>query len=173
MSASDTSARGSAGRQPTVFDPMHPPINRRIADGLGVIDVRISGATGTRTFSALSLIMNAHLTWAISDSGAISSIDPAIGDASAQFRCGITGEPGFLYETEDVTLQIAAGPLHRMIFGALRPGEFRALLRRYGAFFEIHDDFYAPDTGLCLQARGPYDETGRLKVKKRRIGRKR
>jgi hypothetical protein len=68
----------------------------------------------------------------------------------------ISGRPGYIYRTEEVELVLAADEMVRLVRRELQPAEFKSLLSSYGMFFEIHGDFYDPDTGVALQPMGEF-----------------
>lgn len=64
----------------------------------------------------------------------------------------LSGEPGFLYRNSDgVQVHLTADEIIRLFRRDLRPLEVLKLLDLFGAFHEIHDDFYDQDTGESLQ----------------------
>jgi hypothetical protein len=71
--------------------------------------------------------------------------------ASGDTKSVISGEPGILFRTSEVSTSMTVGELRRLVFRSLRPEEFKALKEKHGIFFEIHDDFYDPETGEALQ----------------------
>lgn len=63
----------------------------------------------------------------------------------------ISGQPAVVYRADDLTISMTPKELLRFLARDLRPDEFFALRERYGDFFEIHDDFYDPQSGQALQ----------------------
>lgn len=59
----------------------------------------------------------------------------------------LSGEPGYLYRTHEVQILLTKEELCRLALRRLHPPEVLQLLKRFGEFFEIHDDFYDPQTG--------------------------
>lgn len=68
----------------------------------------------------------------------------------------ISGRPGYIYRTEEVELVLAADEMVCLVRRELQPAEFKSLLSRYGMFFEVHGDFYEPETGVALQPMGEF-----------------
>lgn len=63
----------------------------------------------------------------------------------------ISGEPAVIYRSDDIEIPMSTEELLRFAAHDLRPEEFLKLRETYGDFFEIHDDFYDPDTGEAFQ----------------------
>jgi hypothetical protein len=63
----------------------------------------------------------------------------------------ISGEPAVVYRADDLVVPLTPRELLRFLAHALRPREFFVLLEHYGSFFEIHDDFYDPRSGMAYQ----------------------
>ncbi len=63
----------------------------------------------------------------------------------------ISGREGYIYRTAEIELVLAADEMVRLVRRELQPAEFKSLLSSYGMFFEIHGDYYEPETGLALK----------------------
>jgi len=62
-----------------------------------------------------------------------------------------SGEPAVLYRTREAEIAMTGEEIYRMCRNALTPEEFEAIVAQVGAIWELHDDFYDPDTGEALQ----------------------
>jgi hypothetical protein len=63
----------------------------------------------------------------------------------------ISGKPAVIYAADDIELKLSVGELLRFMNKSLETFEFKYLLKQYGMFFEIHDDFYDPRDGALFQ----------------------
>lgn len=63
----------------------------------------------------------------------------------------LSGASAYWYRAGDVEIAVTREELHRLVFHALRPEEYRALRDAVGVFHEIGPDFYEPETGRALQ----------------------
>ncbi len=62
-----------------------------------------------------------------------------------------SGEPAVLYRTHEAEIALTPDELRRLSLRALTPQEFGAICDAVGATWDLHDDFYDPDTGEALQ----------------------
>lgn len=63
----------------------------------------------------------------------------------------ISGEPALRYKTSSCDVPLTAQEIHSLVMKNLSKEQFFALKKVTGDFFEIHDDFYDPETGEALQ----------------------
>lgn len=63
----------------------------------------------------------------------------------------LSGRPGVLIRTSEDQFALTPDEAQRFFLLALTPGEFDRFCDVVGATFELHDDFYDPDTGEALQ----------------------
>lgn len=122
---------------PTVFSDKHPPKNRHIRPGLGVIDLVIRDANGEWRTDPNGAVLAAHRE--------SLTLGEPVGASD------ISGQPGYAYETSEITLTLTRDELYRLLRRNLRPAEYFELVRKFGVFFELHDDFYEPATGMAMQ----------------------
>lgn len=73
----------------------------------------------------------------------------------------ISGEPALLYRTNEAQIPLTAAEIRRMGRRALSPQEFFAICDAVGAIWELHDDFYDPETGEAFQPHEDTDEDER------------
>ena len=66
----------------------------------------------------------------------------------------LSGKPAILYRAHDYEICLTQDEMLRYIGKDLKPEEYRKLRDKHGDHFEIHDDFYDPDTGEALQPIG-------------------
>jgi len=66
-----------------------------------------------------------------------------------------SGRPAVLYRTWEATLALTPDELERLVLHNLTPLEYMAVREHAGEIYDIHDDFYDPDSGIALQASGP------------------
>ncbi|MTH94682.1 hypothetical protein [Roseibium sp. RKSG952] len=65
----------------------------------------------------------------------------------------ISGEPAIIYRTQEVTLLLTIDEAKRLVLNALSREEFEAIIQNAGAIWELHDDFYDPESGEAFQPR--------------------
>lgn len=63
----------------------------------------------------------------------------------------ISGEPAIIYRTREVTLPLTLDETKRLVLLALSRDEFEAIIENVGAIYELHDDFYDPESGEAFQ----------------------
>ena len=114
------------------------PLIGRVDTGLGPVQLQIVHSGGVLKLDANSAALGAH---------------------EESFELGgevapstLSGEPGFVYRSCEMQLVFTREELYRLMRHDLRPEEYHALYRRFGSFFEIHDDFYDEETGEALAA---------------------
>ncbi len=121
---------------PHVADPAYPPKNRA-RTGLGLLAIRLVSADRTAYLDPNLAIM--------------AAINNELPLGKPCVASDISGKPGYKYETCDLSCNLTAGEIERLILLALRPPEFKALRDKFGVFHEIHDDFYDPESGVAFQ----------------------
>ena len=84
--------------------------------------------------------------------------DPRLALGPPHKASELSGKPAYVYKTNQVELHLTDDELGRIIDRSLTPTEFFALKAKHGVFFEIHDDFYDPETGQALQPAGLFPE---------------
>lgn len=63
----------------------------------------------------------------------------------------LSGEPSVSYFADDVKMDVTPEELYRLIARELTLDEYRALLDRFGMFWEIDGHYYDPDTGASFR----------------------
>ena len=135
---------GTGHRGPNLeHDLEHPPKNR-LASPRQVLDIEVEHAGGVVQFNPNSQIMAL-----VERPDAMAAWRPVDGAVSA-----ISGEPAIIVRTHDLEIPLTVDEYAGLVGSELRPDEFKALLDRYGSFFEIHDDFYDAETGEAWQPKG-------------------
>ena len=104
---------------------------------LGLLDIELTDSVG-------SFIIDPNRAVVI----AITSCLPLYGEVGTS---DISGLPGFGYRTNQIELCLTGPELLRFLQRNLRPEEVRAIMDKYGDFYEIHEDFYCPETLEALQ----------------------
>ena len=101
--------------------------------------IKITDANGVRLFNRL------NITDAFID-GLRDELSPMDDNLSI-----ISGAPGIRYRTDKADLLLTPDEAFRLTMLALTPKEFFAIYAAVGNIYEIHDDFYDPDTGRAFQ----------------------
>lgn len=122
------------------YSAKYPPKNRTDT-GLGVLDIELRDRRTTRMLTPNDAALVGH-------TGALNLTYP-VGHSI------LSGEPGFGLRTCEIALVLTGDELLRLFRRSLRPAEVQTLLERYGAFHEIHSDFYDEESFEALQ---PMDE---------------
>lgn len=116
-------------------DQLRDPKNRPESNGgLSSLDMDITSDIGKDRYEPTSLVIAAN-------NGHLSKLEPVTG-----LKSDISGEPAVLYRTHEIRLQLTPAELSRMALRKLEPHEVKALLMRYGEFYEVLADFYDPVT---------------------------
>lgn len=110
---------------------------------LPLLRIEISHGEGIDVFDP-----NEVLVAALETQDAASRWPPLPGGAC---RSVLSGAPAAIYRTMDKQIPLAPDELRRMILHALEPWEALKMRAIFGDLFEIHADFYDPDTGEALQ----------------------
>lgn len=119
------------------YSNKYPVKNRPVNNGLGILDIEIQYDGGT-----LKLDPN---------SAAMAGFEESLALGNPIAPSDLSGLPGYRYRTDSVELVLTRGELYRLLRRNLWPEEYFGLLHQYGAFHEIHDDFYSERTGVALQ----------------------
>ena len=62
-----------------------------------------------------------------------------------------SGAPGIVYRTREAELVLTLNELYRLTMNALTVREFFIIYEAVGDIYEVHNDFYDPETGKALQ----------------------
>lgn len=124
-----------------VFSSRFPPKNRT-TNALGPIQLQIDYQGGR-----LELDPNSAIIAVLEGTLAVGA--PLAGTVSV-----ISGEPAYLYRTDEIELALTKEELTRLLKRDLKPVEFFVLALTYGVFYELHDDFYEEESGIALQPAG-------------------
>ena len=125
------------------FDPDHPPKNR-LATAREVLDIEVEHASGIERFDP-----NTQIMALVVKPEFVAAWKPVDGAVSI-----VSGAPAIILRTHDLEIPLTVDEYAGLVGSELQPDEFKALLDRYGSFFEIHDDFYDAETGEALQPKG-------------------
>lgn len=109
----------------------------RVNTGLGVLDIEVRDGQKTLTLDPNKAAM-------LGFTGKLPVQDP-VGPSV------LSGAPGYCFRTSEVELVLTREELLRLFRRSLEPREVQMLLNQYGAFHEIHSDFYDEDTFEALQ----------------------
>lgn len=120
------------------FDPKQ---RNRMPVSLPILQIEVAGIMGQHLITdpnglALAGFRREFCGWLGSDR--------LISDASGRAGC-------LVYLAGDVRLQLTPREMDRFARHALMPKEYGALVCKFGMFYEVHEDFYDPDTGEPLQ----------------------
>ncbi len=118
------------------YSEQYPPRNRH-ETGLGVLDIEVVDRLGVWK-------MDPNRAALVGYKRELALAEP-IGPST------LSGEPGYRYRTCDVELVLTRDELFRLLRRDLRPAEVKKLLETFGAFHEIHDDFYDEVEFVALQ----------------------
>lgn len=105
--------------------------------------------TNDLDFSDIHIVQQHEVHYLDPNKAIMFILDGATGLNSPIEGCtsDISGEPAYIYRTDDVELRLTGDELARLITRSLTPDEFFKLAERYGIFHEIHCDFYNENTG--------------------------
>jgi hypothetical protein len=116
----------------------------RLPEARPVLDIEVEHASGTEHFGP-----NEQIMAFVVGPEMVAAWKPLDGVVSV-----ISGAPAIIVRTHDLELPLTVDEYAGLVGCELEPHEFEALLARYGSFFEIHDDFYDPETGEAWQPKG-------------------
>ncbi len=122
--------------EPHVYSNKYPPKNRTDT-GLHVLQIEVRDRLGVWTMDP--------------NRAAMVGYKQELALAEPVGTSVLSGEPGYGYRTCDVDLVLTRDELFRLLRRALTPAEVQKLLETYGAFHEVHDDFYDEDEFVALQ----------------------
>ena len=125
----------------TTFDPLYPPRQRTCREDLSAIQIAIASKEREQIMDANEAAMRSY-------QGCLDLGEPLC------VSC-LSGEPAYRYASSEVSLGLSHDELYRLMRLDLTAHEYTALRTQYGIFYEIHDDFYDPETGFALQPRRP------------------
>lgn len=111
------------------FSNRFPPKNRP-SNELHYLDIQVEDAFTVRSMNPNEAAMMAH-------QGSLLLEDPVPGRVS-----DISGEPGYIYRTNEIELCLTKDELSALMRHRLDKRQYSALVQRFGVFFEIHCDFY-------------------------------
>lgn len=121
-----------------------PTPRNRLPEARPVLNIEVEHASGIEHFDP-----NTQIMALIVRPEFVAAWKPLDGPVSV-----ISGAPAIIVRTHDLELPLTVDEYAGLVGNELEPHEFKALLARYGSFFEIHDDFYDPRTGEAWQAKG-------------------
>jgi hypothetical protein len=123
----------TSSKTPQLWSLRHPPVNRQINSTLGATDILLAGATA-------SIQTGPDVLAALSQTETLA-LGPPRGTSS------ISGEPGYLYQDNEVTLYLTLPELYRFLRRNLEPKEYFALVHQFGVFYAISGKWYDEETG--------------------------
>jgi hypothetical protein len=113
-----------------VYDESFPPTNRRDTGVSDPLAIEISDGETT-------IRLDPNQTADIAHRCVFPLGEPRAGSSELE------GQPAYVYRTTEVELRLDPAELLRLLRHELIPAEYLALRRRYGLFFEVHEDFYS------------------------------
>lgn len=121
-------------------DRARPPLNR-LPEALPVLHLEVEHAGGKTVLDPNGMVMACFAPdWA--------ATFPPIGNAVSD----LSGEAGaVVYRAEGFEVRLTPDEFRRLQLRALTPSEALAMLDRFGAAFDWHEDFYDYDTGEAMQ----------------------
>lgn len=140
---------------------MYEPKNRESAS-LPVLEILVDHADGTRKTCPNGSIC--CLIYALEGTGLPEASKGFLASGSEVFnplelkpidgvKSVISGKPAVVYRADDLAIPLTPEELMDLFGLNLSPDAFFKLRDHYGVFYEIHDDFYDPDTGAALQSK--------------------
>jgi len=126
-----------------------PPLNPKHLKHLGPIGIEVLDQNGTHKFDPNGIII------AFLRDGLLEKLKPIDNLGSI-----CSGAPAVMYRTAEAEFALSPDELHRLQMRALTPEEFKAIRDRVGEVWEIHDDFYDPETGEAFQPKIPVPGQG-------------
>lgn len=128
----------------TVYSRRFPPKNREDT-GVSLVQIELHDAMGKLILDPNRMALCAYTR----------QLPVAERTDMASF---LSGKPALRLKTDEVSVLLTKDEIMRMYRHDLTPSEVRNLLDHFGAFHEIHDDFYDEQTLGALQPmaqRGP------------------
>lgn len=136
----------------TMKNPLHRPRNRT-ATALEMLDNQVEHRTGVVTMTPNDIAVMAatgqYPVW--------EPIDNLVSEMS--------GEPAFIVRVDDLEMAFSFAEMDRFFRRDLLPEEYSYLVKKFGMFYDIHDDFYT-DQGEAIQ---PIEQPKVTKTKLRKI----
>lgn len=134
----------------TVFSANFPPKNRPDNSDLGILDIEITSQAGVSVLDPNTAAVTA------------STGELPFGAPMPDVHSTISGRPAYRFRTDDIEMALAPDELLRLWQRDLHSNEYFQLRNEFGVFFEIHDDFYAEDTGEAIQPMFERPEVGEI-----------
>jgi hypothetical protein len=125
----------------TQYSKSNPPRNRK-KTGLKNIEIEVVGRDKTTRLDPNGAIL---VVIELPKKGL------PFGEPDEKYPSLLSGGPGYLYRTPEVEIALSSGELISLLARDLKPGQFKALSKHFGLFFEIHQDFYDEASGEALQ----------------------
>lgn len=134
-------------KPPRVWSDDYPPRNR-VPNDMGPIDAFVTGADGP-------VYIDPNKAAVISQ---LENLDLG-GPVQPPQDSMLSGEPGYVYEDNEVRLVLTLDELYRFLRFNLDADEYRKLREQFGLFYCISPQYYDVDTGIAQQPRfGPSDQ---------------
>jgi hypothetical protein len=131
-------------KQPRVHSAKYPPVNRTPNRALTTIDMLLAGKDVFLTTDPNEIAM-------LSQTETLELGEPLAPST-------LTGEPGYMYEDDEVKLYLTLPEMYRFLKNNLRPKEYFQLRELFGIFYAIKDRYYDEETGIAFEPRsGPTD----------------
>lgn len=132
-------------------------VKNRTKNDLGVLEIAIEHRDGILITNPNGLAVSAILALGNADidvpEGFTGVFNPLELRPLVDVGSLLSGEPAVLYKTDELTIPLTVEELSRFIGHALLKDEYLKLRDHFGMFYEIHEDFYDPDTTEPLQSR--------------------
>lgn len=64
----------------------------------------------------------------------------------------VSNEPALLLRTFEADIPLTGEEMRRFVCRALEPSEYHALYAAYGDIYDLHDDYYDPESGEAFQS---------------------
>lgn len=73
-------------------------------------------------------------------------------EVSEEFKSILSEDrDGIVYQSPEISMPLTPDEVRRVVLRNLQPEEYKALKKKYGIFYEIHEAFYRPGTGEAIQ----------------------
>jgi len=127
----------SAENEPRVWSEKYPPVNRKPNLSLGPVTMLLLGASTEIRSNPNELAM-------------LSQTETLELGSPTDFSM-LSGDPGYIYKDDEVSLVLSLPEMYRFLKFNLRPEEYFKLARRFGVFYAISGKWYDEDTGIACQ----------------------
>lgn len=120
---------------------------RRPAAGLDRLDytaVEVIDKKGLRSFNLNTILIGVA-------EGLAGELEPF-----EQIKSICSGAPAVLYRTREAEIALTPDEVERLVLRALTPAQFEAIVDAVGATWDLHGDFYDPETGESWQPKGKF-----------------